>query len=81
MMIGKKCLYLLMILCMIAGGLIGCSFASKDGAETSLHVSEEKTAKMTMKDLETATLGIVTGTSWDLVAQKRFPNAERKYFL
>ena len=34
----------------------------------------------TLADLETATIGIVTGTSWDLVAQKQFPNAERKYF-
>jgi polar amino acid transport system substrate-binding protein len=35
---------------------------------------------MTLADIENATLGIVTGTSWDIVAQKRFPNAERKYF-
>ena len=37
-------------------------------------------AKMTLSDLENATLGIVTGTSWDLIAQKAYPNAERKYF-
>ena len=36
--------------------------------------------KMTLADLENATLGVVTGTSWDLFAQKDYPNAERKYF-
>ena len=34
----------------------------------------------TLNDLKNATLGIVTGTSWDLFAQKDYPNAERKYF-
>ncbi|MDO4741410.1 MAG: transporter substrate-binding domain-containing protein, partial [Eubacteriales bacterium] len=34
----------------------------------------------TLADLENATIGIATGTSWDIVAQKRFPNAERMYF-
>ena len=36
--------------------------------------------KITLSDLENATLGIVTGTNWDIVAQKQFPNAARKYF-
>ena len=36
--------------------------------------------EMTLADLDNATIGIVTGTSWDLVAQKQFPAAERKYF-
>lgn len=35
---------------------------------------------MTLADIETATIGIVTGTNYDSIAQKRFPNAERKYF-
>lgn len=35
---------------------------------------------MTMEELKTATLGIVTGTNWDVIAQRDFPNAERKYF-
>ena len=34
----------------------------------------------TVADLEHATIGIVTGHSWDLIAQKNYPNAERKYF-
>jgi polar amino acid transport system substrate-binding protein len=43
--------------------------------------SEQQTEKRsTLADFENATLGIVTGTSWDIVAQKKFPNIERKYF-
>ena len=34
----------------------------------------------TLEDLKTATIGIVTGTSWDVVAQAEFPDAERRYF-
>ena len=40
----------------------------------------DKQALGTLNDLKNATFGIITGTSWDLVAQKDFPNAERKYF-
>jgi polar amino acid transport system substrate-binding protein len=40
----------------------------------------EKQTFTTLKDLENVTLGIVTGTSWDIVAQRNFPNAERKYY-
>lgn len=36
--------------------------------------------EMTLADLNNATLGIVTGTSWDIIAQKQFPDAEREYF-
>ena len=50
--------------------------AVKDGGAGSAG----KEPAMTMADLETATIGIVTGTSLDLIAQKQFPNAERKYF-
>ena len=35
---------------------------------------------MTLSDLNNATIGIVTGTSWDIVAQREFPGATRKYF-
>lgn len=39
-----------------------------------------KASPKTLADLETATIGIVTGTNWDAVAETKFPNAERKYF-
>ena len=34
----------------------------------------------TLADLQNGKLAILTGTIWDGVAQKEFPNAERKYF-
>ncbi|MBR5137347.1 MAG: transporter substrate-binding domain-containing protein [Clostridia bacterium] len=33
-----------------------------------------------LADLKEGTVGIISGTNWDIVAQKNFPNAERKYF-
>lgn len=36
---------------------------------------------MTLADIENATIGIVTGTNWDMVAQSKFPNAKRKYYI
>ena len=43
-------------------------------------LAEDTVKEPSLADLENATLGIVTGTNWDVVAQRRFPNAERKYF-
>lgn len=44
-------------------------------------VLEENTAKVpTLADLEHSTLGIVTGTTLDTIAQRDFPHAQRKYF-
>ncbi len=42
--------------------------------------AEDAVKEPSLADLENATLGIVTGTNWDVVAQRKFPNAERKYF-
>ncbi|MDO4741205.1 MAG: ABC transporter permease subunit, partial [Eubacteriales bacterium] len=38
-----------------------------------------ETAK-TLVDLEQATLGLITGSNWDLVLKEEFPDAKRKYF-
>ena len=65
----KKILSLFLLITMVAGIFAGC--AEKD---------KSTGAVKTVDDLEHATLGIVTGTSWDLIAQKNYPNAERKYF-
>lgn len=34
----------------------------------------------TLADIETSTIGIVIGTNYDLLVQKKFPKATRKYF-
>lgn len=36
--------------------------------------------KLTLADIENSTIGIVTGTNYDIIAQKKFPKATRKYF-
>ena len=41
---------------------------------------EESKKNIVLADIENATIGIVTGTNYDLIAQKKFPNATRKYF-
>ena len=41
---------------------------------------EETNKKLTLADIENSTIGIVTGTNYDIIAQKKFPNATRKYF-
>ena len=69
MMRTRRILSLFLLITIISGIFAGC--AAKD-------TSAEGTKTLT--DLESSTLGIVTGTSWDIVAQERFPDAERKYF-
>ena len=65
----KRILSLFLLITMVAGIFAGC--AEKD---------KSTGAVKTVDDLEHATIGIVTGHSWDLIAQKNYPNAERKYF-
>ena len=69
-----KCFSMLLLFALVAGILIGCNFTS---GEKTTEVGE---STKTLADLENATLGIVTGTNWDVVAQKQFPNAPKKYF-
>lgn len=72
-----------MLLCLITAGLAGFDSGANTGDDTVHHASEDKeiAETMTLKDLENATLGIISGTNWDLVVQNEFPNAERKYYL
>lgn len=63
----KKTLAVLLLLFLLIGSMVSCR-------------SEEKKEIQSLSDLEDATIGIVTGTSWDLVAKAKFPNAEKKYF-
>lgn len=37
-------------------------------------------SEMTISDLDNATLGLITGTNWAIIAEERFPNAEKMYF-
>ena len=65
----KKIISIFIVCVMLCSIFIGC--AVKDTFSGTVK---------TVEDLENATIGIVTGHSWDLVAQKNYPNAERKYF-
>lgn len=62
----KKLLSLLISLTLILVCLSGCTKEPK-------HLSS-------FADLETAKIGIITGTNYDNVAKEKFPNAERMYF-
>ena len=64
----RKGISLITFLIVIAGIFSGCN-----SKETS-------NKKLTLADIETATIGIVTGTNYDLLVQKKFPKATRKYF-
>ena len=50
------------------------------GAIVMAVLGKEKDGLSTLEDIKNATVGIVTGTSWDIVAKRDFPNADRKYF-
>ena len=39
-----------------------------------------KLQSVTLSDFENATIGILTGSSFDSLAKERFPNAQRKYY-
>ena len=41
---------------------------------------ETPNAELSLDDFENATLGILSGSSFDPLAKKRFPNAERQYY-
>ena len=68
MKIIKKVSSLVLLFVVLVGILSGC------GSDTN------KSQISNLADLENATIGIITGTNWDIVAQKNFPNAERMYF-
>lgn len=64
----KKVSSLVLLFVVLVGILSGC------GSDTN------KIRISSLADLESATLGIITGTNYDNVAKEKFPNAERKYF-
>ena len=84
----KKIVAVFLTLVIAAGVLVGCNADTSKNLEESADRRSVATAASgkdgaeisTLADLEHATLGIVTGTNWDIVVQKRFPDAERKYF-
>ena len=43
-------------------------------------LDEKAAAEPTLADFENATLGILSGSSFDPLAKERFPNAERQYY-
>ena len=50
----------------------------KDGKAGA--AAEVGQSKKTLSDFENATIGILSGSSFDPLAKKRFPDAERKYY-
>lgn len=68
MKIVKKVSSLVLLFVVLVGILSGC------GSDTN------KSQISSLADLETATIGIITGTNYDNVAKEKFPNAERMYF-
>ena len=68
MKIIKKVSSLVLLFVVLVGILSGC------GSDTN------KSQISSLADLETATIGIITGTNYDNVAKEKFPNAERMYF-
>lgn len=63
----RQGLSMLLLTLLLVGSVLGCQ-------------TNENNEPRQIEDLENATIGLVTGTSWDLVVQKHFPNANRKYF-
>ena len=67
----KKLLLFVLLFGIVAGTLAGCTTDTNNGEAASMS---------TLADLETAKVGIITGTNWDSVMQTKYPNAERMYF-
>ena len=63
----KKILAILLLAVMIAGVLTGCG--------------GEKTQSQTMADFEQAKIGVLTGSSFDLLAKEYFPEADKLYYV
>lgn len=67
----KKLLLFVLLLGIVAGTLVGCTSDTNSGE--TINIS-------TLADLETAKVGVITGTNWDAVVQTKYPNAQRMYF-
>jgi polar amino acid transport system substrate-binding protein len=64
----RKCFSLFLILVIAVGILAGCD------SNTSKEFQE-------MRDFEKAKIGVLTGSSFDLLANEYFPEAEKLYFM
>ncbi len=64
----KKILSVLLLTVMIAGALAGCS-------------GEKTKSFQTMEDFEQAEIGVLTGSSFDLLAKEHFPEAGRRCYM
>ena len=67
----KKLLLFVLLLGIVAGTLVGCTSDTNSGE--TINIS-------TLADLETAKVGVITGTNWDAVVQTQYPKAQRMYF-
>ena len=67
----RKGISLITFLIVIAGIFSGCN--SKENK--TFQKMEISNKKLTLADIETATIGIVSGTNYDLLVQKKFPKA------
>ena len=79
MKIMKKSISMFLLLSMIAGMLLGCSSGESKQFQTQENFDQAKT-QLTLADFDTATIGILSGSSFDPLTKERFPNAERQYY-
>ena len=64
----KKILPIFLLIAMIAGALTGCSNGKTQSFQS-------------MEDYEEARIGVLTGSSFDLLAKEYFPKAEKLYYM
>jgi ABC-type amino acid transport substrate-binding protein len=64
----QKIIFLLVLLTIFAGFLTGCN-------------SRESKTFQKMEDFENAKIGVLTGSSFDILAKEYFPKADRLYFM
>ena len=74
----KKNISIFLLVIMIAGMLLGCSSGESKQFQTQENFDQAKT-QLTLADFDTATIGILSGSSFDPLTKERFPNAERQY--
>ena len=79
MKIMKKSISMFLLLSMISGMLLGCSSGESKQFQTQENFDQAKT-QLTLADFDTATIGILSGSSFDPLTKERFPNAERQYY-
>ena len=64
----QKSIFVFVLLVIFAGILSGCN-------------SEESKTFEQMEDFENAKIGVLTGSSFDILAKEYFPKADRLYFM